>query len=335
MFSLSGGLVGKIQTAEVVCPKIALSMPPFTFSPKAGIMESTFSMEGSALRWLENKIDRFCIEHPRFGISNLMLYVAVANVAIYLLDTFSLGGSISAYLEFSRYDIFHGQIWRLVTFALLPPSGDFLFFKGSGIFFVVLSAYFYFWIGSLLEREWGTARFSVFYLGGVILNIVYGLITDYASMYYINLSMFFAFAILFPDMQVLLFYILPVKVKWLAWIDAALFAWDVISCLLVLNIVGALLPIVAILNFFIFFWSDITERLGYRRQRYQHQHSKQTVNFKKAVKTIYQEKGYIHKCAVCGKTDTEFPDMEFRYCSKCNGNYCYCSEHINDHEHIQ
>lgn len=284
---------------------------------------------------IEKRIDKFCREHPRFGIPNLMMYIAVANLAIYLLDTFSLGVSLSSMLTFDRYSILHGQIWRLLTFVLLPQSGDFLFFRGSGIFFVVISAYFYYWIGSLLEREWGTTRFSVFYLGGVILNIVYGLITGYASMHYVNLSMFFAFAVLFPDMQVLLFYILPIKVKWLAWIDAALFAWDVLSSLLALNIVGALLPLVAILNFLIFFWSDFKEALGYRKRRYQHRHSQQTINFKKAAGKAYQEKGYIHKCAVCGKTDTDFPDMVFRYCSKCNGYYCYCEEHINNHEHIQ
>lgn len=284
---------------------------------------------------IEKRIDKFCREHPRFGIPNLMMYIAVANLAIYLLDTFSLGVSLSSMLTFDRYSILHGQIWRLLTFVLLPQSGDFLFFRGSGIFFVVISAYFYYWIGSLLEREWGTTRFSVFYLGGVILNIVYGLITGYASMHYVNLSMFFAFAVLFPDMQVLLFYILPIKVKWLAWIDAALFAWDVLSNLLALNIVGALLPLVAILNFLIFFWSDFKEALGYRKRRYQHRHSQQTINFKKAAGKAYQEKGYIHKCAVCGKTDTDFPDMVFRYCSKCNGYYCYCEEHINNHEHIQ
>lgn len=284
---------------------------------------------------IEKRIDKFCRNHPRFGIPNLMMYIAVANLAIYLLDTFSLGVSLSSMLTFDRYSILHGQIWRLLTFVLLPQSGDFLFFRGSGIFFVVISAYFYYWIGSLLEREWGTTRFSVFYLGGVILNIVYGLITGYASMHYVNLSMFFAFAVLFPDMQVLLFYILPIKVKWLAWIDAALFTWDVLSSLLALNIVGALLPLVAILNFLIFFWSDFREALGYRKRRYQHRHSQQTINFKKAAGKAYQEKGYIHKCAVCGKTDTDFPDMVFRYCSKCNGYYCYCEEHINNHEHIQ
>lgn len=263
-----------------------------------------------------------------------MLYVAIGNIAIYILDIFSLGASLSSFLSFSRSAILHGQVWRLITFVFLPQSGDILF-KGTGLLFVLLSAYFYFWIGSLLEREWGTARFTIFYLGGVILNIIYGFITGYASMYYVNLSMFLSFAFLFPDMQVLVMYIFPVKVKWLAWLDIALFIWDVLSNLFMRNFVGAILPIVAILNFLIFFWSDLTENIHYRRQRFQRQHSPQTLNFKKATQTAYEKKGYIHKCAVCGKTDTDFPNLEFRYCSKCNGYYCYCMEHINNHEHIQ
>lgn len=288
------------------------------------------------MRAINNWIDKFCRDHPNFGVPNLMLYIAVANVAIYLIDLFSLGGvSLSSMLSFSRDAILHGQVWRLVTFVLIPQAGDLLFFKGTGIFFVVVSAYFYYWIGSLLEREWGTGRFTFFYLSGVVFNIIFGLVAGYASMYYINLSMFFSFAVLYPDLQVLLFFILPIKVKWLAWVDAALFAWDVVAALLSLNIVGALLPIVAILNFLLFFWENFAEALGYRKQRFQHQHSAQTVNFKKAQKSAYEKKGYIHKCAVCGKTDTDYPDMEFRYCSKCNGYYCYCMDHINNHVHIQ
>lgn len=154
-------------------------------------------------------------------------------------------------------------------------------------------------------------------------------------MHYINLSLFFSMAIFFPDTWIRLFYILPVKLKWIAWIDAALFIWDVLTSLLSFNLLGAVLPVIAIFNFILFFWSYFTQWLGYRKLRFQHQHSQQTVNFKKAASKAYQQKGYIHKCAVCGKTDTEYPDMEFRYCSKCNGYYCYCMEHINNHVHIE
>jgi len=276
-------------------------------------------------------LDRFCAKHPKFGISNLMLYIAIGNVAIYLIDLFSMGGmSLASLLSFSRYAILRGQVWRLVSFVFVSESGD-LLFRGTGIFFVLVSAYFYWWIGSLLEREWGTAKFTVFYLGGVALNIVFGLLVGYASMAYVNLSMFFAFATLYPNMEILLFMIIPVKVKWIAWIDGALFAWAVVSNLLVGNWIGALLPVVAILNYFIFFWQDFR----YLFVKVKRRTSPQTINFKKAQKELRQRRGYLHKCAVCGVTDQDDPDMEFRYCSKCNGYYCYCADHINNHTHVQ
>lgn len=287
-------------------------------------------MYGNNVSWL----DRFCAKHPRFGIPNLMLYIAIGNVAIYLIDLFSMGGvSLASMLSFDRYAILHGQVWRLFTFVFISMSGD-LLMRGTGIFFVAISAYFYWWIGSLLEREWGTAKFTVFYLGGVVLNILFGLVAGFADMYYVNLSMFFAFATLYGDMQVLLFFILPIKVKWLAWIDGALFAWAVLSSLLRGSWIGALLPVVAILNFFVFFWQDFRYLFARAKRR----SSPTVINFKKAQKQARKKAketgGYTHKCAVCGITDADDPSMEFRYCSKCDGYYCYCKNHINNHVHI-
>ncbi len=273
-------------------------------------------------------LDRFCAKHPRFAIYNLMFYIAIANVTIYLIDTFSLGRvSLSSMLSFFRNAIFQGQVWRLVTFVLVP--------QGSGLLLVAISAYFYYWVGSMLEREWGSTKFTVFYVGGVFLNILFGLMTGYASMYYVNLSLFFAFATLYGDMRVLLFFIIPVKVKWLAWLDAALFAWSILSSLMVGNWMGALLPVVAILNYLIFFWQDFL----YLFSRIKRRTSSNVVNFKRAQreakKKAGQTGGYMHKCAVCGVTDADQPSMEFRYCSKCDGYYCYCINHINDHIHVR
>ena len=277
-------------------------------------------------------LDKFCARHPKFGIPNLMLYIAVGNVAVYLIDLFSMGGlSLASILSFSRSAILRGQIWRLVSFVFLSESGDLLFFRGTGIFFVLISAYFYWWIGSLLEREWGTTKFTVFYLGGVVLNILYGMLTGYASMSYVNLSMFFAFATLYPNMEILLFMILPVRVKWIAWLDGALFVWAGLSNLIMGYWAGALLPVVAILNYLIFFWPDFRYLFAKTKRRT----SAQTINFKKAQKELRQRRGYLHKCAVCGITDQDDPDMEFRYCSKCSGYYCYCASHINNHTHVQ
>ncbi len=286
------------------------------------------------MKRINDWIDRFSLTHPNFGISNLMLYIGVANVAIYLIDLFSPGMALSSLLYFDRGLIFHGQIWRLLTFVFISESGDILF-RGSGILFVAISAFFYYWIGSLLESRWGTAKFNLFYLSGILLNIIYGLVTGYTSMYYVNLSMFFAMATLYGDVYIRLFYILPVKMKWVAWIDGVLFIWSVLSNLLRGNLVGALLPVVAILNYLIFFLPSFLEAFGLGVRKSRHRRSQETVNFKKASKDVRERKGYLHKCAVCGITDADDPDMEFRYCSKCNGYYCYCMKHINNHTHVQ
>ena len=125
-----------------------------------------------------------------------------------------------------------------------------------------MTTLFYYYIGNALERQWGTTRFTVFYGLGVLLNIIMGFVMGGTSMYYINMSMFFAFATLYPEMQVLLFGILPLKVKWLAWFDVALFGYDIVSNLLSGAWAWALMPVVAILNYLIFFWEDLAGMLG-------------------------------------------------------------------------
>ena len=273
-------------------------------------------------------LDRFCARHPNFGIPNLMAYVAVANVALAVMDNFSMGAiSLSDMLYFSRSAILSGQFWRLFTFVLVPEN--------SSLFYAAIGAYFYYWIGSTLEREWGTAKFSVFYFSGVALNVLYGMAVGYASMYYVNLSLFFAFATLFGEMRVLLFFIIPIKMKWLAIVDAALFGWSFLSNLMVGQYFRAFLPVVAILNYFIFFWQDFRWLFAKVKRR----SDPTVINFKKAQKELKKKAeethGYIHKCAVCGVTDADNPDLEFRYCSKCDGYYCYCMEHINNHVHVK
>ena len=165
-------------------------------------------------------------------------------------------------------------------------------------------------------------------------------------MHYINLSMFFAFATLYPDLQFLLFFIIPVKAKWLAWFDAAWFALSVLRYLFQGHLLLALIPVVAIFNYLLFFATDISDQVSYwrtraaqkrkqqqYRQAYQNPGGPKVVNFHDAK--TQTKPNYLHKCAVCGKTDRTDPQMEFRYCSRCNGYYCYCADHINNHIHIQ
>ena len=278
-------------------------------------------------------VDRFCRKNPRFGISNLMRYIVIGNAIVFILILFTRNQDVNAlnFLYFSVNDLLHGEIWRIVTFIFVPNTLSPLN--------LLISLYFYYWIGSTLEREWGTAKFNLYYFSGVLLTVIgttiatliSGTNISIAGSTYVNLSMFLAFACLFPDMQVLLFFIIPIKMKWLAYLDAALFAYQIISSAVSGYWAGVILPVVALLNFAVFIWPEV----HYLADRKIYQHRAQTVQFKKAVKQQQQSKGYIHKCSVCGKTDTDYPDMQFRYCSKCAGYHCFCQDHIFSHVHFE
>ena len=280
-------------------------------------------------------VDRFAYHHPNFGIPNLMKFIVAGNVIVFLLLRLS-NYSLYGYLGFNWGQVLHLQLWRLVSFIFVPDV--------SNIFYLIINLYFYYFIGNLLEREWGTPKFNLYYLSGVELTVVTGVLiglnTGNAWMSaadYVNLSMFFAFAVLYPETRFLIMFIIPVKVKWLAIIDGVLFAVGVLASLLRIDVLGALVPIIALLNFFVFFWTDITGEISYRRGRARHQTSRQTIQFKSAVrqqKKKEAEQGYRHKCAVCGRTDTDYPDLEFRYCSRCAGYHCFCQDHIFSHEHF-
>ena len=289
------------------------------------------------LKRLNDAVDRFALNHPRFGIPNLMKFLVIGNVIVYFLIRFSSYGALS-FLAFDFQRLLHGELWRLITFIFVPEN------FGSP-FGLILSLYFYYFIGNLLEREWGTPKFNLYYLSGVVLTILTAVIASLATghsqlvmgTYYVNMSMFLAFAALYPNMQVLLFFIIPIKVKWLAWADIALFAVDILRSIFALDLLSALLPVIALLNFQEFFWTDLSGALRYHRSRARHQNSHQTIHFKSAVKQQEKkarEQGYHHKCSVCGRTDTEFPDLQFRYCSRCAGYHCFCEDHIFNHVHF-
>lgn len=282
------------------------------------------------MRKLMNQIDRFCYKHPRFGIPNLMLVIVIGSGALWLLMQMDTTGRLFEMLCFSAQGVLHGQIWRLVTFAFMPTN--------SNLVWLLVSLYFYYFIGSALEREWGTAKLTIYYVSGMLLTAVYGIVVSLIvgqdvilSAVYLNLSLFFAFATLFPDMQVLLFFIIPIKIKWLAYLDAALFAYEMIRPGVALPL--RLLPIIALLNYLVFCgdWLFDLIRPSRIRQR------QKTVNFKREARRInreQRERPYTRKCAVCGRTDTEHPELEFRYCSRCAGYHCFCQDHINNHIHF-
>ncbi|MFY0427275.1 rhomboid family intramembrane serine protease [Vescimonas sanitatis] len=288
------------------------------------------------MKKLYDGVQRFCAAHPRFGIPNLMRVIVIGNVAVYVLMLLTQANDANAlsFLTFNLNALLHGEVWRLVTFVFVPAY--------SSPFALLISLYFYYWIGSTLERQWGTAKFNLYYISGTLLTVLgvvlASLITGNpyltaAGTGYVNLSMFFAFAFLFPDTTVLLFFILPVKMKWLAYLDGALFAFDIIKAIGAHNWAGVVLPIVALLNFAVFIWPEV----HYLKERAKYQNSRKTVQFRQAQQQQAkqaQQQGYRHKCAVCGRTDTDYPDLQFRYCSKCVGYHCFCQDHIFNHVHF-
>ena len=294
--------------------------------------------EDHTLNKLNRAIDRFCILHPNFGIPNLMLYIAIANVVVGLFCNLSpAGAGLVSLFTYSINGVLHGQIWRLVTFVFIPLD--------TSPFFLLLTSYFYYWIGSTLERQWGTAKFTIYYFSGVALTVIGFTLScllmgnpylSIGSTYYINLAMFFAFAVLYPEARVLLFFFIPVRMKILAIIDACLFAYDIFAYIARGNFAGAILPVVALLNFVIFFWPEFLAFLKLENRR-----SKQAAHFHNTVRTQQrveetqqQSQGFHRRCCVCGRTDASNPELEFRYCSKCAGYHCFCSDHLFSHIHF-
>ena len=226
------------------------------------------------MRKLMNKIDRFCYMHPRFGIPNLMLIVVIGNAAVWLLTKMDTTGQIVSLLSGSAQGILHGQVWRLVTYVFVPT-------EASPIWLLVM-LYFYYWIGSCLEREWGNGKFTIYYMSGMLLTAIYGVVLSailgrdvVVSTTYLNLSMFFAFATLYPDMQVLLFFIIPIKVKYLAYVDWILFAIQLIFG----DWATRAAIIASLINFFLFFGGDLIRFIKNKKK-----YGRQQRNFRREMK---------------------------------------------------
>ena len=284
--------------------------------------------EGYPVNKLYGAIDRFCARHPRWGIPNLMRYMVIGTVAMYVLCILTQWQALLS-LSLAPGAVLRGEVWRLVTFIFLPLD--------SSPLFLLISLYFYYWMGNMLENYWGTPKFTIYYVSGVLLTILASFIAYFAGgfvmmtgVHYVNMAMFFAYAALNPDAMVLLFFFIPIKIKWLAWADLAYFAYDVISNIAVGNWGAAAAPVVALLNFAVFFYPYFSKRARFQRAA----HSKQAVRFRQTVKASERAKPYTHKCAVCGKTDADYPNMQFRYCSRCAGYHCFCEEHIFNHVHF-
>lgn len=279
------------------------------------------------MRKLSNAIDRFCALHPRFAVPGLMRYIVGANLVTYFLGMLSPVGL--GFLAMDPAAVLQGEIWRVVTYVLLPTS--------SGVW-LLISCLFYYWLGGALEQIWGSAKFTIYYLSGMLLTslasllalLIDGISLPISGAVYVNTALFFAYALYNPEAMVRINFIIPIKMKWVAWFEAALYAVQVVRYA-VSGLWGmALMPVVALLNLFVFFAPMFQRKASQATARTR----PQAVQFRRAVREQQKQRGYNHKCCVCGKTDTDYPDMQFRYCSKCAGYHCFCEEHIFNHVHF-
>lgn len=278
-----------------------------------------------------NKMER---KFGRYAIHNLTKYMigcyAIGYILLYAGNLF--GFSITGYLTLSPYHILHGQIWRIVSWLLIPPPT-------SNLVFVLIMLLFYYSLGETLERTWGAFRYNVYILGGVLFTVIGAFLLYFMmganpflsmaysmafSTYYINLSIFLAFAANYPDMQVLFMMIIPMKMKWLAVLDIAYLLYDMVKGGWGIRTV----ILASLLNFIIYFLST----RNYQRISPKEIHRKQ--QFQRAVHPKMAPGVTKHKCAVCGRTEKDGDDLEFRFCSKCNGNYEYCQDHLLSLIHI-
>ena len=270
--------------------------------------------------------ERFFLRNRDRGIRNLMLYIAIGNALVYLLMLIDPSNTVHDLLVFDRTSILNGQVWRLVSFLLVPSVGGGAF----GVLITFLLLFFYYRIGAMLENVMGVCKFNCFYFTGVVFLDIFGLIFDF-PVYgdSLSLSLFAAFATLYPNIQILLMYIIPVKAKYLAWVYLGLTALNVV-------LFGQFYAVVPLLNYLIFFRSELgnllpDKKIAVRKKQ------KPNPNWAQNYRVVKQQEEvpYRHKCTVCGRTNLSDPKLEFRYCSQCNGFYCYCMDHINNHVHIR
>ena len=303
---------------------------------------------------LEKKIGKYAI--PRLPLVMIICYAAG-----YMMQL--INPNIIDVISLNPYAILHGQVWRIVSWILIPP-------ESSNLFFVLIMMYFYYSIGTTLERTWGSFYFNYYIFSGMLFtvigaflmyafvaifrnglpeayelvylkeygenfpmlyggNVYYAMLAQMFSTYYVNMSIFLAFAATYPDMQILLMFIIPIKVKIMGVLYAVYLVYQaVVMCTssgtpLGLFVIGA-----SLFNFVLFF---ISTRKGFKRTP---QMKARQREFRRQVNEAKPRTIARHKCAICGRTSEEYPDLEFRFCSKCEGNYEYCSDHIFTHKHF-
>lgn len=297
-----------------------------------------------------NFIDRLEKKFGHLGVPHLIQYVLIISIVGNVLNIME-PRLYNTFLSFDSYKIMHGQIWRLFTFLMKPSVYPGSSFVVDIIWYIVWLSLYYF-VGTSLEQMWGRFRFNLYYFSGILLIWIVGftgymfyalsygpavaagageIIGRMVSTDFLNQSLFLAFAALFPDVQFLVYFIIPVKAKWLGILDLLYILYQLFNAFRGGWYVVAALIIVALINCGIYSVFGrgriVSPKAAYKR-------TKRRREYRRKAAPRAGDNGTIHRCAICGRTEKDAPDLEFRYCSKCEGNYEYCSDHLFTHEHV-
>lgn len=290
---------------------------------------------------LRTRFERSCFKNRDKGIPNLMLYIVLGNALVVLLSMFNGGNVLYNLLCFDKARILKGEVWRLFTYVFTQSEPSMI---------ELIFMYFFYMLGRHVEQSMGTFRFNLYYFSGVILMDIFAMLfapvqapyflVYYRMAYYLHLSLLLTFATMYPDSHFMLLMIIPIK----AWILAVVYLVLVAAEIFNMSFPNMyfphnLFPLVAMGNYLLFAGSGIKNLLPakWRMVRRKKATSKnaEPIQFRPIQRSAPKREDFTHKCTVCGRTDVSNPELEFRYCSRCNGYHCYCQEHINNHTHIE
>jgi membrane associated rhomboid family serine protease len=249
----------------------------------------------------------------RFAVPNLTIYLIAGQSFFYVMYLTGKLEREATYLSAER--LLAGEWWRIFTLPFDPPR--------QSLIFTLFAWYFFYMLGTTLEAHWGAFRYNVYLLLGCLMTVAASFLVPNASVSngFLAGSVFLAFATLFPDYQILLFFVVPVRMKWLA-----LATWLGYAYLLVFGgWATRVTALAAIANYLIFFARDIFVNVRYGKRQF----------VKQASRVGRRESGPVHRCTTCGITDQSHPDMDFRYCPQCSGQHGYCRDHIFRHDHVK
>lgn len=302
---------------------------------RAGQEQQDAGKDTLTMKWL----DRMERKYGKYAIHNLMNYIIVLYALGFVIEVVS-PQLYPMYLALDAERILHGQIWRIFTFIIQPPS--------SNVLFIFFALYLYYMIGRVLEYQWGAFRFNLYFFSGMFLHVlasmgiylVTGMIFSYGT-FYLNLSLFFVYLSMFPETEFLLFFILPIKAKVLGFIEGAYFGitilagffvpqlsniwWGLVRFGILATPENSVAALVSLLNFAVFFFATTGKRFSPKDV-------KRRKTYEKKIKAASAKTAH-HRCAICGRTEEDGAELEFRYCSKCKGSYEYCQDHLFTHEH--